>query len=129
MIRQRVENQTSRMRKFNAIRYTLYARPDSRSGGYAGFTLVETLVAIGVLMAAVAGTLTVASRGIALTGVSRDNIVAFYLAQEPIEFIRKYRDTTAIACITANTCSLPGFDWLRDSGAPGTEMGDLSECV
>lgn len=61
-----------------------------------GFTLVETLVAIAILVAAVVGASTAAQSGISLAIFSRDQVVAFYLAQEGIEQIRNMRDENGL---------------------------------
>ncbi len=61
-----------------------------RSGG--GFTLLETLVAITILTMATLGPMQLASRMIASARVSQNRIVAFYLAQEGIEYARNTRD-------------------------------------
>jgi Tfp pilus assembly protein PilV len=68
---------------------------DSRLRGNdrkAGFTLVETLVAISVLMLAVTGPLFYASESLKAATYARDQITAFYLAQDAFEQIRKIRD-------------------------------------
>ena len=52
-----------------------------------GFTLVETLVAISILLLAVTAPLTIAYQGIASTSFVRDQIIATYLAQDAIEAI------------------------------------------
>jgi prepilin-type N-terminal cleavage/methylation domain-containing protein len=57
-----------------------------------GFTLIEALVAITILTVSIAGPITIASRGMASAVFARDQITAFYLAQEAIEFIRNKRD-------------------------------------
>lgn len=62
-----------------------------------GFTLIEVIVAIAILLIAIMGPITVASRSIALAKESKNKIIAFYLAQEGIEYIRKIRDDNAFA--------------------------------
>ena len=52
-----------------------------------GFTLVETLVAISVLLLAITAPLVIAYQGIASTSFARDQIIATYLAQDAIEAI------------------------------------------
>lgn len=76
-----------------------------------GFSLIETLVAIMLLITAVSGVLTVASKSLYLTSVAREQLTAFYLAQEPIENIRNVRDSNRL-----QTSATP---WLTH----------LSECV
>lgn len=57
-----------------------------------GFTLVESLVAITVLLTAVTGPLTIAAQGIGLANFARQQITAIFLAQEAIEYVRNVRD-------------------------------------
>lgn len=57
-----------------------------------GFTLVETLVAISILMLSVTGPLYFASESLKAATYARDQITAFYLAQDAFEQIRKIRD-------------------------------------
>ena len=57
-----------------------------------GFTSVETLVAISILMLAVTGPLYFASESLKAATYARDQITAFYLAQDAFEQIRKIRD-------------------------------------
>lgn len=53
-----------------------------------GFTLIETLVGITILLVAVVGLLFIAFQGINLSYFSRDQVIASYLAQEGIELVR-----------------------------------------
>lgn len=57
-----------------------------------GFTLIETLVAIAILTLAVAGPLYEAGRTMVAAEVANDQLVASYLAQEGIEYVRLVRD-------------------------------------
>jgi prepilin-type N-terminal cleavage/methylation domain-containing protein len=52
-----------------------------------GFTLIETLVAVTILIIGVIGPLTIAARGIADGFFARNQIAANYLAQEAVEVI------------------------------------------
>jgi len=61
-----------------------------------GFSLVETLVAVGILAVAVIGALSAASSGISSSIFSKDQVIAFYLAQEAVEEIRNIRDENAL---------------------------------
>ncbi|MBX4200369.1 prepilin-type N-terminal cleavage/methylation domain-containing protein [Candidatus Parcubacteria bacterium] len=61
-----------------------------------GFTLVETLVAVTVLSLGVIGAFTAAQIGISSSILSKEQIIAVYLADEGIETIRNLRDQNGI---------------------------------
>ena len=62
-----------------------------------GFTLIETLVAISILVIAVFGAFTAVQNGLSVSIFSKDEIVAFYLAQEAVEQVRNIRDENTLA--------------------------------
>lgn len=79
-----------------------------------GFTLIETLVAVLLLTVAIAGPLTVASRALTSALVAKDQVTAYYLAQDAMEYIRFRRDNACLAAFVANssqTC-LAANTWL-----------------
>ena len=83
-----------------------------------GFTLIETLVAVLILSTAIAGPLTIASKGLNAALVAKNQITGYYLAQDGLEFVRFVRDSN----------KLKEADWL--TGAGGTAAGiDLTPCV
>ena len=61
-----------------------------------GFTVIESLVAIAILMLAVTGAASAIQTGISSYIFSKDQIIAFYLAQEAIEQVRNIRDQNGI---------------------------------
>lgn len=67
-----------------------------------GFTLVETLVAVVILVTAITGPLTIASKGLSSALIAKDQITAFYLAQDAVEYVRFIRDSNR----------LQGLSWL-----------------
>jgi prepilin-type N-terminal cleavage/methylation domain-containing protein len=67
-----------------------------------GFTLIESLVAIAILVTAVIGATAAIQSGISSYTYSKDQITAFYLAQEGFEQIRNIRDQN----------NLEGRNWL-----------------
>jgi type II secretory pathway pseudopilin PulG len=62
-----------------------------------GFTLIETLVAVLLLVTAIAGPLTLASKGLSSAVIARDQLNAFYLAQDAVEYVRFVRDSNKLA--------------------------------
>ncbi|MEK7163360.1 MAG: prepilin-type N-terminal cleavage/methylation domain-containing protein [Patescibacteria group bacterium] len=77
-----------------------------KSNKQGGFTLVEAMVAISILSLAVTGPLLIAQKGLGSSVYARDQITAFYLAQEAVEYIRNVRDSNRIT----------GTQWLSQFG-------------
>jgi prepilin-type N-terminal cleavage/methylation domain-containing protein len=67
-----------------------------------GFTLVETLVAVTVLLLVIIGPMTIAQKGIQNAYYAREQLVAVSLAQEAIEGVRELRDAQALQIYNAN---------------------------
>ena len=90
----------------------------------AGFTLLETLVAISILMVAVAAPITIAQKGLTSASYSKNQLIASYLAQDAIEYLINKRDSITIAetvkhdwallwtdpafslCVSPNSCQI-----------------------
>lgn len=56
------------------------------------FTLLETLVAVAVLLMALLGPFSIAQQALRSAYYARDQVTAYYLAQEGVEFVRAVRD-------------------------------------
>ncbi len=85
-----------------------------------GFTIIETLVAITVLMIAIAGPLVVASKGLNAALYARDQVIASGLAQESMEYIKSIKNT-----------NVTKIDYFPVSGGPTSWLTDIvgiSEC-
>lgn len=78
-----------------------------------GYSLVEVLVAITILMLAIAGPLTIASRGLQSTQYAKDSTIAFLLAQEGIEAFIMQRNRIIIKRVHANNLKYL-WGWTRD---------------
>src|SRR3989338_3109725 len=81
-----------------------------------GFTLIETLVAITILSAAVAGPMVLSIKNIGTASVSQDQLVAFYLGQEVFEYARNVRDTNILK---ESADWLGGLENFKASGSAG----------
>lgn len=68
-----------------------------------GFTLVETLIAISIFTISILGLMSVLAQGVSSTSYAKQKMVASYLAQEGIEYIRNMRDTFVLYDPTKNT--------------------------
>lgn len=64
-----------------------------------GFSLVETLVAVSILSLTIAGTFTAVQKGLQSSSYAKDQVTAFYLAQDGMEFIKNVRDENALNSI------------------------------
>lgn len=76
-----------------------------------GFTVVEALVAIGILVLAISGGFAAISLSLNRSNLSKEQVTAFYLAQEAMELFRSRRDSN----------SMQGLNWLdgiADTGDP-----------
>jgi Tfp pilus assembly protein PilV len=72
----------------------------------SGFTIIETLVAIFILLITTTGPLTFAQSGLRTSFLARDQITAFFLAQESVEVLKNIRDTN----------QLNNTNWLNNFG-------------
>ncbi|MBP6858335.1 MAG: prepilin-type N-terminal cleavage/methylation domain-containing protein [Candidatus Pacebacteria bacterium] len=60
--------------------------------GARAFTLVETLVAVAILMIAIAGPLVIATKGLTAALYSKNQMIASFLAQESMEVVKNIHD-------------------------------------
>lgn len=77
-----------------------------------GFTLLETMVAVSLLMLSLVGPLTIAQKSVKASTYTKNRTTAYYLAQDAQEFLRNIRDTN----------SLQGLSWsnlILDSSPSG----------
>ncbi|MBU1557668.1 prepilin-type N-terminal cleavage/methylation domain-containing protein [Patescibacteria group bacterium] len=62
-----------------------------------GFTLIEAMVAISVLLIAITGPLSMATQGLRSSRFAKNQIVSFYLAQDAVEYMRGVRDANILS--------------------------------
>ena len=77
-----------------------------------GFTLVESLVAISVFTIAILGTFTAVQQGLATSGFAKDQVVAFYLIQDAMEYVRNIRDENGINSLNSVASGGSAVPWL-----------------
>ncbi|MEK7063499.1 MAG: hypothetical protein AAB955_02290 [Patescibacteria group bacterium] len=93
----------------------------------SAFTLLETLVAVAVLLMSLLGPFSIAQQSLKSAYYARDQVTAYYLAQEGLEFVRAIRDQnylsgsswlTGISTCTAVQCTvdMPNFVYATCSG-------------
>lgn len=73
-----------------------------------GFTVLEAIVAIALLSVSISGVFTSVQRGLSQSVSAKDEVKAFYLAQEAVEMIRNIRDANQLNRIVSN----PSATWL-----------------
>ncbi len=97
-----------------------FTKTKNKISSSRGFTLLEVLIAITIFIFALVATMTAARSGLASAYESRDQVIAFYLAQEAVEFIRNKRDTNSILNTVTPTNWLSGVSNLSsDPCYPG----------
>ncbi len=107
-----------------------------------GFTLVETLVAISVLVVVIVGPMTLAAKGLQNAYHAREQLAATYLAQEGFEIVRAVRDSYTLdsggpewvarvdSARLHPTCWDPGYDGCAlDSRRPSASEFTFRPCT
>lgn len=87
-----------------------------------GFTLIETLIALALILMALVGPVSLIIRGIYSFSSSKSKVIAVNLAQEGIELVRLIRENN-VACDSVNGAA--SWSWSRNSfppAGPGTTM-------
>ena len=93
----------------------------------AGFTLIETMVAITILTFAMAGPMFTASRAIVAAQTARDQLTAIYLAQEGIERVRAMRDNAYLAAYHTGGADISSTAW--SDFITGSGSASISRCI
>jgi prepilin-type N-terminal cleavage/methylation domain-containing protein len=83
-----------------------------------GFTLVETLVAISILLIAVVGPMSLIGDAFHKLYYAKDEIIAINLAQEGIEAVRQARDSNMLSGSSWMAGLTPGYYIVDVSGSP-----------
>lgn len=92
-----------------------------------GFTVVEAMVAISILLLSITGAFTVAQSSLQSTNYAKNKTTAYYLAQEGLEYIRHLRDNNGLRMLKDRTGSINWLDGFAEPGA-GDPCSDGSRC-
>lgn len=88
-----------------------------------GFTLVETLIAIGILLVAVVGPISLIGDALHKLYYAKDEMIAINLAQEGVEVARQKRDTNMLSGVLWNTGLAVNDYWVDATLAKITACG------
>ena len=102
----------------------------------SGFSIIEALVAITVLLLAFAGPLTIVARGLNTALLAQENVTAFFLAQEGIELVLERRDSHVLDNLDDNNKKMkngapvdaPAFWQWRPSECGGAPTNASKAC-
>ena len=90
----------------------------------SGFSLVETLVAVTILLIVITGPLTLVSNSARSTNFANDQVMAFFLAQEGLEIVQSVRDDLLIPEFDVAPPGTNAWDEFTNTAAAGV----LQEC-
>lgn len=112
-----------------------------REAGRRGFTILESLVAIAILLVALTGPMVFAQQSLRASRLAGDQITAFYLAQDAIELVKHVRDQNSLylyreewltglaTCLASESvtdggCQLSSSEWTE-----GNETSAVVACA
>ena len=82
-----------------------------------GYSLVEALVAISILLLAVVGPMTIAVKGLQSSQFAREQTTAVFLAQEGLELVHYWRGRWGLAryrdLVNLNPSSVDSWNWIN----------------
>lgn len=97
------------------------------SSSQSGFSLVETLVAITILLVVIVGPMSISATAARSTSFSSEQVIAFFLAQEGAEIAQKVRDDLILD--NFNLPADPSDGWLEfTTGAAYINCFDPDGC-
>ena len=92
----------------------------------SGFTLVESLIAVTIIAFSIAGPLYSASRSLVAAQSAQDKLIATYLAQEGVEYVREMRDDAYLGAYQAGGPTVSTDAWNTFLSGPGD--ASVSQC-
>lgn len=94
-----------------------YQIPNTKYQKNGGFTILEAIVAIFVLSLTISGVFAAVRQSLSQTIIAKEEVRAFYLAQEAIEIIRNKRDANRLSTIASGAV----VNWLNGISADPSE--------
>jgi len=96
--------------KINLKIKTFFLKQLTLTKGASGFTLIETMVAMSILLLALASPMNIAQNGLSSAMFAQNSVVAQYLAQSAVEFVKNVKDNNGIL---DNMYPVDGYYWLN----------------
>ena len=104
------------------VRFFQHSTFNIRHSAPRGFTLVETLVAISILLVAVVGPISLIGDAVHKIYYAKDQIIAINLAQEGIEAVRQKRDSDMLAGSASDIFSLANPSYYTVDASSATPL-------
>ncbi len=101
------------MKKINFIKIFRGGTQKAMPKLVSGFTLVEALVAIGILSLSVMAASMAVQSSLSSSYYARDQVTAFYLIQDAVEYVRNLRDINALRNAKVIAAGPGTVDWLN----------------
>lgn len=79
-----------------------------------GYSIVEVLIAIAILLIAIVGPITIATTGLKNAYSAKERTTAFFLAQESLEWVLKWRNDAGLVYTEIGS----GDPWIWAAGIP-----------
>lgn len=74
-----------------------FNKKSKKNNNKEGFSMVEALVAITILITSIVGPMTIAQQGLITANVAKNQVTAFFLGQEAVEHVRYIRDSNVLS--------------------------------
>ncbi len=84
-----------------------------------GYSLVEVLVAVSVLLVSIVGPMTIASKGLKNSNEAKDQTTAFFLANEAIEGVVNLRESAALPKYVSGASGVDVWSSVQALGSIG----------
>lgn len=94
--------------------FTHYNTQQKHTTASHGYSFIEVLVSIAILLVAIVGPMTIASNGLQQAQLARERSVATFLAQEGLEGVYWYQGQAGLEVLANTTYST--WDWVDSSG-------------